>query len=88
MKRKISCGEGWTALAAECWLRDSCCGCVYRRYCKEKYPIKEVIGQLLEKFGEPPDKIVEMVIDQERRPFFVKLEKFKLLGYYGNMEDF
>ena len=88
MKRKVSCGEGWTALSAECWLRDSCHGCVYHRYCKEKYLIKEVIEQLLEKFGEPSEKIVDMVIDQEKRPFFVKLEKFELLEYYDNMEDF
>lgn len=85
--RKVSCGEGWTPLSAECWLRDSCDGCVYRRYCKDRYVIKEVIEQLLQKFGEPPNKIVDVVIEQEKRPFFVKLEKFALLGYYENMED-
>lgn len=88
MSRKVNCGEGWTVLSAECWLRESCSGCVYHRYCKDNYTIKTVIDMLLEKFGEPSEKIIDMVINQEKRPFFIKLEKFDVLEYHNDTEEF
>ena len=78
MTRKINSGSGWTLIATECWARSGCAGCVYGRYCykpKRKVNdipvIREVISQLLEKFGEPPEKLLLALEELEQRPIII-----------------
>ena len=64
--RTINTGAGWTLLAVECFLRASCNGCVYKRYCRPEYhkdkPIlKEVCSVLLETVGQPPQRMIDKV---------------------------
>ena len=62
--RNINIGNGWTLLAVECYLRHSCNGCIYARYCKQKkgtqIPIlRRVIRGLFAKYGEPPQNLLD-----------------------------
>lgn len=89
MSRRVNCGKFWTVLSTECWLRKDCNGCIYRRYCAssvqkktQDYTIKIVISQLLEIFGEPPEKLIKIANGE------YKVEKKDDLEYYKITEDF
>ena len=65
-QNKINIGDGWTLLAVECYLMNSCSNCIYYRYCKQtktkKYRIpvlKRVIKGLFAKFGKPPEHFLD-----------------------------
>ena len=60
----IKVGDKWTLLAAECYIRQSCQGCIYWRYCKqnsyEDYPImRQVVRELYRQFGKPPEHLLD-----------------------------
>lgn len=62
--RTINAGDGWTLLSVECFLRASCNGCVYKRYCrpechKERPILKEVCSILLETVGYPSQRMID-----------------------------
>ena len=64
--RIINVGSGWTLLSVECFLRETCNGCVYKRYCRpqkhnDKPILKEVCNILLETVGQPPQRMIDKV---------------------------
>ena len=64
--RTINVGSGWTFLSVECFLRETCNGCVYKKYCrpehhKNKPILKEVCNILLETVGQPPQRMIDKV---------------------------
>lgn len=82
MRRHINHGGGWTLLAVECWMRVYCSGCVYSRYCiRGEYGksvptiMSEVVSMLVRDFGDPPQKLIDMAIEQKKRPIILKVEK-------------
>lgn len=95
MGRRINCGRYWTLLSTECWLNDDCNKCVYLRYCKtclqddeKSFVIKDVVDQLFQKYNEPPQKLIEEAIDQQKNPIIRKVEKKEELEYYEFMGEF
>lgn len=68
--KTINTGAGWTLLAVECFLRDTCMGCVYKRYCRPEYHkdkpvLKEVCNILLETVGYPPVRMINKVTGKD-----------------------
>lgn len=67
---KVNIGSGWTLLSLECYLSPSCTNCIYRFYCRRNLYkdtnspiIKIVVKELLIKFGEPPQELINKLND-------------------------
>jgi len=92
MGRRINPGRYWTLLSTECWLSNDCMKCIYLRYCKtceynNLFVMKIVVNELLEKYGEPPIKLIEEALDEQFNPIIIKVEKKQELGYYEFMGE-
>lgn len=73
MAKSINYGRFWTVLSVECWLNPMCKKCIYFKYCKNllkdgKPTFKIVVELLLEKFGEPPEKMISMARESTKNP--------------------
>lgn len=76
MARRVNCGNYWTLISVECWLRENCKSCPYTRYCEENKRcgtpiIKIVIKELLLRFGKPPRKLIISAREQQKNPILI-----------------